>query len=82
MHITAVWICGAVTGVIFGLMLYSIATFRTSSNTVAAKPHRNAAVEVLWALIPILILLGAAAPAVRTMISSSAPLASLHGVIE
>ena len=46
-------------------MLYSVATFRRAGDDVAGERHPIA--EVVWATIPIMILLLAAAPAIRMM---------------
>jgi cytochrome c oxidase subunit 2 len=74
MHVTILWICAALAAVIFGVMLYSVATFRSAPGEGTAAYRHSTIVELLWALIPIVILVGAAAPAVRTLVSLSAPL--------
>jgi cytochrome c oxidase subunit II len=73
MHVTIIWICAAVAAVIFSVMLYSVATFRSAPGAGTAAYRHSTIVEVLWALIPIAILVGAAAPAVRALVSLSAP---------
>jgi heme/copper-type cytochrome/quinol oxidase subunit 2 len=58
---TLMWICAALAVPIFGAILHSVATFRADS----ARPtryRRATAIEVVWALIPILIVIAAAAP--------------------
>lgn len=54
----ALWMCAMLAVVVFGVMLHSIATFRGD----AARLRRNAAAEIAWALVPILIVIAAAAP--------------------
>ena len=62
--LTAVfWSCGLVSMAVFGVMIYSIATFRRSGER--ASVARHAVAEVLWATVPIAILVLAAAPALR-----------------
>ena len=68
------WICAALAAVIFGVMVWSVATFQRRRDTAsgdagAASYLHSTLVEVLWALIPIVILISAAAPAVRTLAS-------------
>lgn len=64
---TVIWTCAAIAVVIFGVMLWSVATFRSAPGACVASYRHSTAVEVLWALIPIVILVGAAAPAVRAL---------------
>jgi heme/copper-type cytochrome/quinol oxidase subunit 2 len=62
--LTAVfWGCLAVSTAVFGVMIYSIATFRRSGER--ATVARRAVAEVLWASVPIVILVLAAVPALR-----------------
>jgi cytochrome c oxidase subunit 2 len=67
------WICVAITAVVFGVMLYSIATFPKAHapEVRGAGPamfRRSTLAEVLWALVPVMILFGMAAPAVKTFV--------------
>jgi cytochrome c oxidase subunit II len=73
MHVTIVWICAALAAVIFGVMLYSVATFRSAPGAGMAAYRHSTIVEVLWALIPIVILVSAAAPAIKALVSLSDP---------
>ena len=72
------WICAALATAIFGVMLWSVATFKDDrsgkrSDTGAASYLHSRLVEVLWALIPIAIFLGAALPAQRMLAADSQP---------
>ena len=58
---TIIWLCATCAIVIFGVMLHSVATFRSSPTRL----RRHAIVEVAWALIPILIVIAAATPSLR-----------------
>jgi heme/copper-type cytochrome/quinol oxidase subunit 2 len=60
-----VWSCVAISTAVFGVMIYSILTFRREGERAVVARHTVA--EVLWATIPILILVLAAAPAIRLM---------------
>jgi heme/copper-type cytochrome/quinol oxidase subunit 2 len=62
---TLIWICVGAALIVFVSMLYSVASFRDR------RPGRMTT-EVLWALIPILIVIVGAAPALTTMLSASA----------
>ena len=64
---SVLWICGFVVAGVFAVMLHSIATFRRAAG---ARP--NALAEILWAIVPIFIMAGAALPAVRMLASQHA----------
>lgn len=67
-HGTVLWVCAFVTAAVFVLMVHSIATFRRAPSD-AARP-RNATAEVFWALVPIVIVIAMAAPAVRSIVAA------------
>jgi heme/copper-type cytochrome/quinol oxidase subunit 2 len=61
------WICAFVVAGVFAVMIHSIATFRRS-----AASQRNALAEILWAIVPIFIMVSTALPAVRMLASQHA----------
>ena len=67
MHLVILWSCAIVTVAVFGVMIHSIASFRANG--------RRSLVEVLWALVPIAIFIGAALPAVRMIEAGSVRMA-------
>jgi cytochrome c oxidase subunit 2 len=69
LHMLLFWICVVIATVVFGVMIYSIWTFRKSRGAVADTTLTHSTrVEVVWTIIPVLILVGAAIPAARTLI--------------
>jgi cytochrome c oxidase subunit 2 len=68
LHMEILWICVAIAAAVFGVMIYSIATFRKSKGAVAATFEHNTKAEVIWTLIPVLILIFMAVPAARTLV--------------
>ena len=58
-------ICGAIFVLVFGVMFYSIWAHRKSKGAVAANWHENTTVEIMWTVIPFIILIGMALPATR-----------------
>ena len=58
------WICAFVTAAVFAVMIHSIATFR---RTGAGQP--SVLTEILWAIVPIFIMVSTALPAVRMLAS-------------
>lgn len=68
LHMTMLWICVAIGVVVFGAMLVAILKFRKSKGAVAATWHEDAKVEVVWTLVPFLILIAIAFPATKALI--------------
>lgn len=67
-HMLVFWICVGIGVVVFGLMIYSIFAHRKSKHPVPAKFHHNTTVEVIWTVIPFIILIVMAVPAAQTLI--------------
>jgi cytochrome c oxidase subunit 2 len=69
LHMTIFWICVIIGVVVFGVMIYSIITFRKSKGAVAdVTLVHNTRVEVVWTIIPVVILVAMAVPAARTLV--------------
>ncbi len=68
MHMIALWICVAVGVVVFGTMFYSIYYHRKSMGHEAEQFHENTTVEIIWTIIPTIILVVMAIPATKIMI--------------
>jgi heme/copper-type cytochrome/quinol oxidase subunit 2 len=64
-HALVFWGCLPIAIAVFATMLHSIATFRRPG------PVRNAIAETLWALVPIVIVIAMAAPAVKSLVTSA-----------
>ena len=64
---SVLWICAFVVAGVFAVMIHSIATFRRSAGS---RP--NALSEILWAIVPIFIMVSTALPAVRMLASQHA----------
>jgi heme/copper-type cytochrome/quinol oxidase subunit 2 len=75
-----VWLCAAIAALVFAAMIVSIVTFGKSLRGYPPASVSGKATEVLWALIPIAIVLAAATPALRTIVSPAAsPAAAIWG---
>ena len=53
--------------VAFGVMFYSVCSHRGSVGDQDGRFHRNVTAEIIWTAIPLIILLGTAWPAARTL---------------
>lgn len=68
LHMTIFYICVVIAVIVFGVMLYSIVYHRKSRGAKAANFHESTTVEIIWTIIPLLILVGMAVPATSTLI--------------
>lgn len=68
LHMLIFWICVVIGIIVFSIMFWSMFMHRKSRGAVPAKFHENVGVEVLWTVIPLLILVGMAVPATKTLI--------------
>jgi cytochrome c oxidase subunit 2 len=70
LHDLIFWICVAIFVGVFGTMFYSLYRHRKSVGHQAVQFHENTAVEVIWTIIPFLILLFMAWPATKTILAA------------
>jgi len=69
LHMTIFWVCVVIGIVVFGVMIWSIVTFRKSKGAVAdVTLVHNTRVEVVWTVIPVIILIAMAVPAARVLV--------------
>ncbi len=69
LHMLIFYICCAIAVVVFGVMFYSMYHHRKSKGVVAAHFHESTKVEVIWTVIPIIILVLMAIPATKTLVA-------------
>lgn len=68
LHMLIFSVCVVIALLVFGAMIYSIFAFRKSKGAVAAQFHHSTRIEVLWTIVPILILVAMAIPAAKTLV--------------
>lgn len=68
-HMVALWVCVAIGVLVFGAMGYAIFKFRRSRGAVAAQFSHNTKAEVVWTVVPILVLIAMAWPATAKLIA-------------
>ena len=68
LHWAILWVCVAIFVIVFGAMFYSIFTHRKAAGAKAAHFHENTTVEIIWTVIPFVILIGMAYPATKTVL--------------
>jgi cytochrome c oxidase subunit 2 len=67
LHMTIFYICCVIGVIVFGAMFVSMILHRKSKGHKPATFHENVKVEILWTVIPFLILVGMAIPATKTL---------------
>jgi len=67
LHMLIVWVCLGIFVVVFSLMFYSIYKHRKSVGHAAAQFHENHILEIIWTIIPVIILVSMAYPATKTI---------------
>lgn len=67
-HIWLMWICLVIFIGVFGVMFYSVLKHRKSLGYKAANFHHSTSVEIIWTVIPCIILVVMAYPATKTVI--------------
>jgi cytochrome c oxidase subunit 2 len=70
LHDYIFWICVVIFVGVFGTMFYALFKHRKSVGHQAAQFHENTLVEVIWTVIPFLILLFMAYPATKTVLAA------------
>lgn len=68
LHMTIFGICVVIGVLVFAVMFYSIWKHRKSRGAKAEHFHESQTVEIIWTVIPFLILVGMAFPAAKTLI--------------
>jgi len=69
LHMKIFWYCCAIAVVVFGAMIYSLVKFRRSQGAEADKTLvHSTKVEIVWTVIPILILIAMAVPTAKSLI--------------
>jgi len=68
LHWGIMWVCVAIFFIVFGTMFWSIFKHRRSKGAKAAQFHENTTIEIIWTVIPLVVLVAMAWPATRTMI--------------
>ena len=69
LHMLIVYVCLAIMVVVFGVMFYSIYKHRKSAGHEAAQFHEHHLLEVVWTIIPAVILIAMAVPATKTILA-------------
>ncbi len=68
LHMTIFWICVMIGIVVFGFMFYALVKHRKAAGHKPADFHSSTKIEIIWAVIPFIILVVMAIPATNVLI--------------
>jgi cytochrome c oxidase subunit 2 len=68
LHMMVFWVSVVIAIVVFGAMFYSLYAHRQSKGAVPANFHESTKAELIWTIIPVIILIGMAIPASKVLI--------------
>lgn len=68
LHMLIFWVCVGIGLLVYGVMAWSIYYHRKAKGAVASQFHENTTLEILWTVIPFIILISIAVPATSAMI--------------
>src|SRR6188768_645892 len=69
LHYIVLWICVVIFVAVFGVMFYSIWKHRKSVGHKAANFHESVVVEVIWTIVPFVIVILMALPATKVLVA-------------
>jgi cytochrome c oxidase subunit 2 len=69
LHWMMLVICALIFVGVFGVMFYSILRHRKSLGAKSASFHESTTVEIIWTVIPLIIVIGMALPATKTVVA-------------
>lgn len=68
LHMFMLWLCIFLSLIVYGVMVYSLINHRKSKGAVAAQFSHSTKAEIIWTVIPILILVALAFPATKAFL--------------
>ena len=57
LHMLTFWICVVIGVIVFGVMIYSMIKHRKSKGAVADNFHESTKVELIWTIVPLIIVI-------------------------
>ncbi len=68
LHMLILWVCVVIAIVVFGIMIVSIVLHRRSRGAEAANFSHSTKAELIWTIIPVIILVWMTVPAAKTLV--------------
>jgi cytochrome c oxidase subunit 2 len=66
-------LCALISVFVLALLLYAIIRFRRGANPTPSRNSHNTLIEVIWTLVPVLILVGIAVPSIQLLRAQYTP---------
>ena len=66
-HYFLLWITGAISAFVLGLLLIIIVRFNARANPVPSRTTHNTPIEIIWTIVPVIILAAIAVPSFRLL---------------
>ena len=60
-------LCAVISVFVLALLLYAMVRFRRGANPMPSRNSHNTLIEVIWTLVPVLILVAIAIPSIRLL---------------
>lgn len=67
LHVGLMWVMGVISLFVLGLLLWVIVRYRRGANPTPSKTTHNTLIEVVWTLVPVLILVAIAIPSISLL---------------
>lgn len=67
------WLCALISAFVLALLLYTMVRYRRSANPKPSRTSHHTLIEVLWTVVPVLILVGIAIPSIRLLSHQYSP---------
>ena len=68
LHMTVMGVCAVIGLITFGLMIYALVNHRKSKGVEPAQFSHDTRAEVIWMIVPTLIVIGLSLPAAKTLV--------------
>ncbi|MCB1703949.1 MAG: cytochrome c oxidase subunit II [Halioglobus sp.] len=69
LHMYVIWIVAGIMAVVYGVIIFSLIRHRKSKGAVAAKFSKNNLLEIVWTVVPLIIITAIAVPSIRVLIN-------------
>ena len=71
LHMLSLGLVTVIAVIVFGIMIWSLYHHRKSKGAIPAQFHHSTKMEIIWTVIPIIVLVAFAIPATKTLIKMS-----------
>ena len=67
LHVGLLWVMGVISLIVLALLIWVIVHYRRGANPTPSKTTHNTTIEVVWTLVPVLILVAIAIPSISLL---------------